>query len=480
MSRQPFSVDRRAVRAMAVTFLCSCCLLAGACSPVKSYRRTEVQLPGAYPGGGSEGSERDIASVPYRRFFRDPELCTLIDSAVVRNHDLLIALKNIDYARQSLNAARQGYLPSADLQLKTSSTSYSDNSVQAQNGAPLHQRDYTAALSASWEIDIWAKLNNRHKSAYAEYLRTTDAARAVRTRLVSDVAQGYWNLKMLDAQVDITRRNADLADSTLAMMRLQYAAGNVTGLALEQQAAMVQSARIAIPRLESARSAQENALSILCGRMPGTPVQRSPGFAGSMVPDSLDAGIPLKLLHNRPDVRAAEEALMSQHAAMGAAKAMMYPSITLTAQGGLNSVKSSNWFSTPGSLFGVVGGSVLQPVFHRDELASQYRQSRIRRDQAELTFRQTLLKSVGEVSDALVRVRKTAEMEQLSMQRVATLREAVKHSRLLFASGMATYLEVMTAEGNLLQAELDLADVQRSRLVAVSDLYRSVGGGWME
>jgi NodT family efflux transporter outer membrane factor (OMF) lipoprotein len=449
-----------------------------ACSPVKEYRRPDVQLPSGYPGQAPSG--KPIAAVPYRSFFADPDLRALIDSAVVNNHDLLIALKNIDYAKQSLNASRLGYLPTVDLQAKGSATSYSDHSQQAKGSTNLDVRDYTASLAASWEIDIWAKINNRNKAAFAEYLRSTDAARAVRTRLVSDVAQGYWNLKMLDAQIDITRRNIALADTTLSMMHLQYDAGNVTSLAVEQQDARLQAARFSVPKLEASRSAQANALSILAGRMPGTAVKRSPGFDHSTVPDSLGAGVPLELLRNRPDVRAAEETLMSQHASMGAAKAMLYPTLTVTAQGGLNSISSGNWFSTPGSLFGIVGGSVLQPVFRHGELTAQYRQSKIRRDQAELTFRQTLLKSVGEVSDALVQVQKSGEQELLATRRVSTLRRAARNSRLLFQSGMATYLEVITAESDLLQAELDLADVQRRRLSAVADLYRSVGGGWQE
>ncbi|NTV01338.1 MAG: efflux transporter outer membrane subunit [Chlorobiaceae bacterium] len=461
-------------RRTALSVLLFASVALAACSPVREYRRPDVALPSAYPG--QEVSGRPIANVPYRSFFADPELRALIDSAVVSNHDLRIALRNIDYAKQSLNVARLGNLPAVNLQVTANSTEYSDNSLKAQSST----RDFSASLSASWEFDVWAKIGNRKKAALAEYLRSADAARAVRTRLVSDVAQGYWNLKMLDSQIDITRRNLTLADSTLTMMRLQYDAGNVTSLAVQQQDARLQAASQSIPRLEALRSAQENALSILAGRMPGSPVKRSPGLDRSAVPDTLGAGVPLELLRNRPDVRAAEESLMSQHASMGAAKAMLYPSLTVTAQGGLNSIRSDNWFSTPGSLFSIVGGSVLQPVFRHGELSAQYRQSEIRRDQAELAFRQILLKAVGEVSDALVQVRKTGEQEQFASRRVAMLRHATRSSHLLFQSGMANYLEVITAESDLLQAELDLADVQRRRLSAVADLYRSVGGGWQE
>lgn len=449
-----------------------------ACSPVKEYRRPDPQLPAAYPGQAEAGKE--MAAVPYRKFFADPDLLELIDSAVENNHDLSIAMKNIDYAGKSLDVAKLWFLPAVDFSATESYSRASENSSAASKGQERTSRNYTAQLNVSWEADIWAKLRNAKKAAVAEYLRSADAARAVRTTLVSDVAQGYWNLKMLDAEIGITKRNIALADTTLSMMRLQFDAGNVTSLAVDQQNAQLLSARLTLPKLEASRTAQENALSILAGRMPGTPVKRSQGYKPFAMPDSLGAGVPLALLRNRPDVRAAEESLMEAHALTGVNKALMYPSLSVTAQGGLNAIESSKWFSTPGSLFDALQGSLTQPIFRHGQLKAQYEQSKIRRDQAELTFRKTLLVAVGEVSNALTQVDKTGEEETFAEARVAALRKAASNSRLLFQSGMATYLEVIAADSSLLQSELELADVQRSRLSAIADLYRAVGGGWRE
>ena len=467
---------KRALPLLPITLLASMGL--SACSPVKEYRRPDTQLPSAYPGQTEAGKE--MAAVPYRQFFADPELLELIDSAVANNHDLLIAMKNIDYAGKSLDVAKLWFLPSVDFSATESYSRASENSSAASKGQERTSRSYTAELNVSWEADIWAKLRNAKKAAVAEYLRSTDAARAVRTTLVASVAQGYWNLKMLDEQIEIARRNIELGETTLAMMRLQYDAGNVTSLAVDQQQAQLLAAKLTLPKLEASRAAQENALSILAGRMPGTPVKRGKGYAPFAMPDGLGAGVPLALLSNRPDVRAAEESLMEAHAMTGVNKAMMYPSLSVTAQGGLNAIESSKWFSTPGSLFDAIQGSLTQPIFRHSQLKSQYEQSKIRRDQAELTFRQTLMKAVGEVSNALTQVDKTGEQEKIAGERVAALRKAAGNSRLLFNSGMATYLEVIAAETSLLQSELELADVQRSRLSAIADLYRAVGGGWRE
>jgi NodT family efflux transporter outer membrane factor (OMF) lipoprotein len=451
-----------------------------ACSPVKEYRRPEVQLPASYPAQAQAEAGREMATVPYRQFFADPDLVELIDSAVASNHDLLIAMKNIDYAGKSLDVAKLWFLPAVDFSATESYSRASENSSAASKGQERTSRSYTAELNVSWEADIWAKLRNSKKAAVAEYLRSADAARAVRTTLVSNVAQGYWNLRMLDEQIDITKRNIALADTTLTMMRLQFDAGNVTSLAVDQQESQLLSAQLTLPKLEASRTAQENALSILAGRMPGTPVKRSRGAAPFVMPDGLGAGVPLALLSNRPDVRAAEASLMEAHAMTGVTRAMMYPSLTVTAQGGLNAIESSKWFSTPGSLFDAIQGSLTQPIFRHGQLKAQYEQSKIRRDQAELTFRQTLLNAVGEVSNALVQVDKTGEQEKIAAGRVAALRKAAGNSRLLFNSGMATYLEVIATDSSLLQSELDLADVQRRRLSAIADLYRAVGGGWRE
>lgn len=450
-----------------------------ACSSVGEYKKPEVALPAAYRGVASGGSNADslISLLPYRSFFADEALRTLIDSAVVNNIDLQVALKNIDYARQSLNSARLGMLPTLNIGVDGSLSRPSDNGPQAKAEPDKTTENYTASASASWEADIWGKIRSRKKSALASYLKTGEAARAVRTRLVADVADGYYNLLMLDAQLAMSRKNLALADTTLQMIRLQYDAGQLTSLAVQQQQASKQSIALAIPQLEQRTAVQENALSLLCGRMPAT-IFRDRSLFTLKVVDMIPAGIPSALLQNRPDVRAAELAVRAAHANMGEAKATLYPSLTITAEGGVNALRSSDWFTFPGSLFGFVQGALLQPIFQHGQLKAKYEQSKIERDQSELAFKQAVLKAVGEVSDALVAVEKVKSQELIAAERVATLQTAHSNSGMLFRSGMATYLEVIVAQTNALQAELALADIRRQHLAALAELYRSLGGGW--
>ncbi len=452
-----------------------------ACSTVGEYKQPDIAFPanyrGAPPLSSPEKNEKAITSIPYTTFFSDPELRALIEGAVSNNIDLQIALKNIDIARETLNAARLGILPALSIGATGSLTRPSDNGPNAIVSGDQNVQNYTASAALSWEADIWGKINSRKKSALASYLKTEEAAKAVKTRLVADVAQGWYNLLMLDTQLDMSRKNLALADTTLQMIRLQQTAGLVTSLAVQQQEAARGAVALSIPVIERQIAAQENALSILCGRMPA-PVQRKGDLFSIAVTDNLPAGMPAELLQNRPDVRAAELAVRAAHADMGEAKASLYPSFTITAQGGVNALRSSDWFTFPGSLFSFVQGAVLQPVFQHGELKAKYEQSRIKRDQSELAFRLSVLKAVGEVSDALVQLDKIKTQEQIAADRAATLRKAVSNSTMLFRSGMATYLEVIVAQTNALQAELALADIRKQHLAAMSELYRALGGGW--
>jgi len=446
-----------------------------ACGVTHEYKKPDMALPESYRGGltPAKGTPVDssVAMLPYSSFFADTTLCALIDSAVINNIDLQVAVKNIEYAHQTLNTSRLGLLPTLNIGVQTTQTHPSDNGVKT------NREDNSASVTSSWEVDIWGKIRSRNRSVLASYLKTQEAAKAVRTRLVADVASGYYNLLMLDVQLESSKKNLALADTAVKMIGLQYDAGQVTSLAVQQQEALRQSIAGSLPAIEQKIVVQENALSTLCGRMPGA-IGRDRALFGIKVADDLPAGIPAALLQNRPDVRAAELAVRGAYADMGEAKAALYPSLTVTATGGVEAFKKSEWFTLPGSIFGLVQGALLQPVFQRGQLKAKYQQSQIKREQAELEFKQALLKAVGEVSNALVSIEKIALQERIATERVATLQGALSNAGLLFGSGLATYLEVIVAQTNALQAELALADIRRQHLAVKAELYRSLGGGW--
>lgn len=423
-----------------------------------------------------------IADLQWKNFFTDVTLQKLIDSAVIRNYDMLIAVKNIDEAQLLFKQVKWNYVPAVGLNVTASSNRPSNNSltglsIAQYNIGTKHIEDYSANLALSWEADIWGKIRNQQKSALATYLQTTEAKKLIQTNIVAGVSQGYYNLLMLDAQLDIARKNVRLNDSTIVIIKLQYDAGQVTLLAVQQAEAQKLAAAQLIPQFEKNITLQENALRILTGKLPDQIIRNS-NLDQIVIPENIETGLPSAIVSRRPDVKSAELALVIANSNVGITKADMYPALQLTASGGINSFKASNWFNVPASLFGVVTGGVVQPLLDHKRLKTDYLVAKVNREKTVLQFRQSVLNAVGEVSDALVEIDKLKSQQTIAASRVNTLQQATKNANLLFKNGLATYLEVITAQGNVLQSELELASIKRDELNAVSELYRSLGGGW--
>lgn len=452
----------------------------GACKVSKDTATPQADLPGQFRSSAS-GDTSSIASVPWKSFFGDPALQQLIDSAIAHNYDMQVALKNIQSARLVLGQSKLGYWPDINFNATYSRNRPADNSLNGQFAPAIvghkYLEDYNVNVGLSWELPIWGKIQNQQSKALAQYLQSAEAQKALQTNIVEGVADGYYNLLMLDAQLNIAKANLALNDSTLAIIRLQYNSGDVTALGVQQAEAQELAAAELIPQLEQGILLQENALSILTGALPRS-IARSTTLEAVPVRDTLSAGVPAALVSRRPDVRSSELALTVANANVGITKASLYPSLTITAQGGLNSFKASNWFNIPGSLFGVVGGGLTQPIFQRKQLKTQYELAKVDREKSVIEFRQSVLVAVGEVSDALAKIQKLKEQQAVAVRRVATLRQAITNANMLFRNGLANYLEVITAQSNVLQSELELASIKKGQLTAEVELYRSLGGGW--
>jgi outer membrane protein, multidrug efflux system len=457
-------------------------MILAACNITKNTGTPKPALPVAFRDAIPATDSSSIADVQWKAFFTDPVLQTLIDSAIAKNYDMQIAVNNIEVSQLLLRQVKWNYAPEAALNVTASSSRPSDNSLDGlslsqDNISTKHIEDYSANISLSWEADVWGKIRNQQKSAFAVYLQTEEAKKAIQTSIVANVSQGYYNLLMLDAQMNIAQSNVKLNDSTLRIIKLQYDAGQVTSLAIEQAQAQQQAAAQLIPEFEQNIAIQENALSILAGSLPNK-ITRNITIDQVNLPATLSAGVPAGMVSHRPDVKSAELALTIADANVGINKAAMYPALRITASGGVNSFKASNWFNIPGSLFGVVAGSVVQPLLDHKELNTQYHVAQVNKEKAVLQFRQSVLNAVGEVSVALVKIDKLNAQEGIAANRVNTLNKATANANMLFKNGLANYLEVITAQSNVLQSQLALATIKRDELSAVSELYRSLGGGW--
>ncbi|MFD2162799.1 efflux transporter outer membrane subunit [Paradesertivirga mongoliensis] len=458
----------------------SLALLISACKVGKNYQRPEVELPQKF-GEVSFADTSSIADLEWKVFFSDTTLQGLLEKGINENYDLQIAIKRMDIARQQLKQSKLLLLPDLNLELGAQYNRPSNNSLNGLSTSSFlgtnHIENYNTNLNLSWEIDIWGKIRRQKEAVLAQYLQTAEGKKAVQTQLVSDIAQGYYNLLMLDRQLTIAHRNLNLSDSTLQLTKLLKEAGEVNQLAVEQAEAQNQATALLVPQLEQALAEQENALQLLAGSLPAR-IARNADRSPSMIFTNLSAGIPAAILSRRPDIRVNEMALVAANAYAGMAQGNLYPALVIGGAGGLESFKASNWFNIPNSLFGVASGAILQPVFRKRALKTQFEIAKIQREQAVLQFRQSILNAVGEVSNALSRLEKINHQEQIASRRAANLRLSVANARLLFKSDRANYLEVITVQSNALQAELDLALIQRQRDGARIELYRALGGGW--
>lgn len=450
------------------------------CKVSRDIETPKPELPEAFRNTTSVDTAT-IADLEWKQFFPDTNLQELIGKAITNNYDMQTALKNIEAAGLQLRQTKWGNVPQVGLNVSANTTIPAENSLNGISAKSFlktsHIEDYNANLSLSWEADIWGKISNRKKEALAQYLKTEEARKAIQTNLVAGVAQGYYSLLMLDAQLAIAKKNLALNDNTLRIVKMQFEAGQVTSLAVQQTEAQRLRAAQIVPMLEKEVTLQENALSILTGALPSE-IVRNTTLDLTTLHTNLSAGVPAAILSHRPDVKSFEYDLAAANAKVGVAKAFMYPALNITAAGGLNSFKLNNWFNMPASLFGTVAGSLTQPLLQRRQLRTQYEIAKVEREKAVIAFRQSVLIAVGEVSDALVKVDKLKQEQELAAERVANLQKATTNADMLFKSGMANYLEVITAQSNVLQSELDLAALKRDQLNAVAQLYRSLGGGW--
>jgi NodT family efflux transporter outer membrane factor (OMF) lipoprotein len=451
------------------------------CNVSKNIETPKDAFPENFRNASVSTDTTSIGDLEWKNFFTEKDITQLIDSAITRNNNLQIATKNIEIAQFRFTQSKWGNVPQANLFVNASTSNPSDNSFTGKNLSQAlgqnHIDDYSAGISLSWEADIWGKIRNQKKGAFAEYLQSEEVKKALQTTIVANVSSGYYNLLMLDAQLQIARQNLKLNDSTTKIIKLKYDAGQVTSLAIQQSEAQKLNAAQLIPLLEQNIAIQENALSVLTGTFPNSK-QRSIRLSSIEVKNNASIGIPSSLVSRRPDVRSAELALKVANANVGITKADLYPSLKITAQGGLNSFETSNWFNIPASLFGTIAGGLTQPLLNNKKVRTQYNIAVAEREKAVLSFRQAVLVAVSEVSNALVKVEKLALQEAFLQERVKTLQQATKNSNLLFKNGMAEYLEVLSAQANILQSELELANMKREQLIANIELYRSLGGGW--
>lgn len=469
-------------------------VLTSACVSKSNYTTPKFEIPTTYRTLDSIQNSTDsvgIADIDWKSFFEDEQLIQWIDQGLQYNFDMQKALKNIEIANQKVLQAKMGWLPSVSLDAanvayqyrsenyygSAASNWYAHKGETAPDNMYVNAAQYISALQVSWEVDIWGKIKSQKTEALARYLQTFEAQKAIQTQVISQIAEGYYNLLLLDAQLEVAQTNFELSNNTLKIVQLQRDAGQITSLAIQQTRSQMLVAKALIPSLNQQIALQENALMLLMGQLPKG-VQRSAKLSDLRYDETLSAGIPLYMVGKRPDVRSAELELKAKNAVVGVTQANRYPSLKIDLSGGLNSMLAENWFQIPGSLFGSLIGNLSQPLFNKRKLKTDFEVAKLERNKSEIDFQMTVYTAINDVTDALITLDLLNKQLEIAEEQVATSKLGIKQSNLLFNSGFATYLEIINAQRVALDSELNLNKLKQNKLLARVKLYKSLGGGW--
>ncbi|PUZ30422.1 efflux transporter, outer membrane factor (OMF) lipoprotein, NodT family [Chitinophaga costaii] len=445
-------------------------LLVASCKVAKPYH-TPQEAVGAslYRDSIQTADSSNLADLSWKQLFSDTTLQALIADGIAHNLDLEVAMARIRQATANLRQSRAAFFPELSGGL---TATYQQ---QANRGAVSNEL-YELAGSSSWEADLWGKYRSSKRAALAALLQSQSYKRAVMTQLVSDIATNYYALLGYDAQLQVTLKTVENRKLDAITMKTLKESDVVTSAAVVQSEANRYAAEVTIPDLRQSIRQTENAISVLLGRNPGD-IQRD-SLKDQKVYTDLKIGVPIQLLANRPDVQEAEYQYRYNFELTNAARAYFYPSLTITAQGGLYSTSVSNFFNAP-ALFGSVVGGLTQPIFNRGLNKQRLQVAQAQQDEALITFRQTLLTAGQEVSDALFNYQAAVEKISLRERQIAYLQKAVDYTKeLLKYTSSTNYTDVLTSEQSLLSAQLDHISDKLQQLQAVVNLYRSLGGGW--
>lgn len=446
--------------------LCAAAVILAGCSIYRPYTRPEVSTDGLYGSDVAVSDTASIASMRWTELFTDPMLQALIREGLAGNTDLSIARLRVEEAEATLFSSRLAYLPSLSLTPQGGISSY--------DGAKT-TKTYTLAAAAEWETDIFGKLTNAKRQAAAALEGSRAYSRAVQTQLIATIANSYYNLLMLDRQLDISRRTAVSWTEVVRTYEAKMKVGEATNAAVSQAKASKLSVEAYVLTLQKQIRAQENSLSILLGSSPRR-IERST-LSVQRFPEHLSVGIPLQLLERRPDVRQAEQSLAEAFYATNAARSAFYPNLRLSGSAGWTNNAGAAITNPGGWLLNAIA-SLTQPLFNRGQNIANLRAAQARQQEARLNFRQSLLKAGSEVNDALMQWQTADKRLTVAEQQIEALRTAVNSTRQLMEhSNSSTYLEVLTAQQALLQAELTEANDMFDKIQGVINLYHALGGG---
>lgn len=456
--------------------------LGAACTLGPDYVRPSIEAPSTYRDvvtASAAATPESLADLQWFDLFKDDTLTTLVNRALQQNFDVRVAAERVIQAREQFGIVRSNQLPTVEAYAGASDTRRSEiGATILPAGVPATVGSARAGFNTSWELDVWGRLRRLSESARAQYLATEEARRGIVTTLVADVTQTYLSLRALDLQLQISQRTREIAEDNLRLTNLRRERGVATTLDVRQAEQLLFTATGQIASVERAVAQTENALSLLMGQAPGD-IARGQSIEAFKAPPEVPAGLPSALLERRPDIRQAEQQLISANAQIGVARANFFPRITLTGMLGVESRSLTDILTSRAGTWSVAGAAA-QPIFNAGRNKATLRQAESVQRQLLINYQQSIYSALRDVSDALAGYRKTAQQRGEQERLVGALRDATRLSTQRYQGGLDSYLQVLDSERNLFRSELDLAGLRSQELGAIVELYRALGGGWSE
>ena len=404
-----------------------------------------------------------FGNVPWREVFTDPQLQAYIEQALANNADLRTAMLSVESAQAALLSARLAYLPQLSLSPQGTLTNW--------NKGEMTTKTYNIPVSASWQIDLFGQILNPKRAAQVSLKQAQYNQQAVQTQLIANVANIYYTLLMLDRQLEITESTAEVLKDYVETMQAMYDYGNVNSAAIEQSRSAYAQVVASLSDLRQSLTETENAFCLILNE-PAHAIERGV-LENQVLPSEFSVGVPIQLLSNRPDVKAAEMALAACYYNTNSARAAFYPQITLSGTAGWTN-SSGAGIVNPGKLLANLIGSLTQPLFYRGANIARLRQAKAQEEQAKIGFQTTLLNAGNEVSNALALYQNTVAKVNSRTMQVNSARKAAEDTKELFNLGTSTYLEVLTAQQSYLSAQLSEVSDTYSQMQAVINLYQAL------
>lgn len=456
----------------------------GCKAPAVEPTKASLAMPESF---ASSKDTNNIATTPWKNFFKDKNLVDLIDTALKNNQELLITLQEIEIAKNDIRVRKGALLPSVGIGAGTgvekvgryTSQGAGDASTEIMPGEEMPDplKDYKIAAYAHWEVDIWKKLRNSKKAAVSRYLATVEGKNFVITNLVAEVADSYYELLSLDNQLEIVRQNIKLQQNALEIVKVQKEAARATELAVQKfQAEVLSSQHMEFDILQRITET-ENTINFLLGRYPQEIKRDKTNFL-DLVPASVNSGIPSQLLANRPDIKQAELELVAAKLDVKVARAEFYPSLDISASLGLQAFKPSYLFTMPESLLYSLAGDIAGPLINRNAIKAEFKNANARQLQALYNYDRTILNAYLEVATQLSKINNLQKSYGLKSKQVDALNQSISISNDLFKSARVDYFEVLMTQRDALETKLELVETKKDQLNAIVHVYRNLGGGW--